>query len=88
VTVASVDGVTDQFQLRQGVVAASAAAAAASARRRQRRRQRTAGGVPSWAPWAEDGGFGFNNPQKSRRKKSRKRKRKRKQKTIFDLLFN
>ncbi len=81
VTVASVDGVTDQFKLRQGV-----APAPSVARKTSKRRRRSAGysGTPGWAPWAEGGGFSINNQQR-RRTKSRRR---RKPKTIFDLLFN
>ena len=83
VTIASVDGVTDQFQLRQGV--SDPALAARRARRRRGNRRRASG--PAWAPWADDGGFGFAQPNKSRRNR-KYRKRRRKQKTIFDLLFN
>ena len=84
VTVASVDGVTDQFQLRQGV---AAPAAAFAGRKTQRRRERSYGGTPSWAPWAEDGGFSIGNTGHSNRRKT-SRKRQRKPKSIFDLLFN
>lgn len=84
VTVASVDGVTDQFQLRKGIPVVDPALAA---RRAKRRRDRRRAGGPSWAPWADDGGFGFAQPRSNRR--SRKyRKRRRKPKTIFDMLFN
>ncbi|MBU1212004.1 MAG: tetratricopeptide repeat protein [Alphaproteobacteria bacterium] len=84
VTVASVDGVTDQFQLRQGIAPPSAAFAG---RKTQRSRERRYGGTPSWAPWAEDGGFSFNNTGHGNRRKT-SRKRQRKPKSIFDLLFN
>ncbi len=86
-TVASVDGVTDQFKLRQ---AAPALTGYAGSRSRRRQRRRNAGGTPDWAPWAEDGGFGFNSTAKPRRRSTRKRKarRRKKKKTIFDLLFN
>lgn len=82
VTVASVDGVTDQFHLRAGF--APAPTGVASGKRRSRRR--TASGVPSWAPWADDGGFSFGNSYKPRRKRHRKRRRK--PKSLFELLFN
>ncbi|MCH9808428.1 MAG: tetratricopeptide repeat protein [Alphaproteobacteria bacterium] len=86
VTVASVDGVTDQFKLRQGASVASAVAG----RKSRRRRRRSGGGTPAWAPWAEDGGFGFNATSKPRRRarKSKRRYRKKKKKSIFQLLFN
>lgn len=80
VTVASVDGVTDQFHLRQGY-APSPRGIASSKTRRSRRR---AGGLPSWVPWA-DNGYGFKT-YKSRR--TTKRKRRRKPKSFFQFLFN
>ncbi|MBU2582941.1 MAG: tetratricopeptide repeat protein [Alphaproteobacteria bacterium] len=84
VTVASVDGVTDQFQLRQGLVAPTVPRYSKT----RRRRDRNSGGIPSWAPWADGGGFSFGQQQQARRKTSRKRQRKSKPKSIFDLLFN
>ncbi len=81
VTVASVDGVTDQFQLRQGLTSPSLAGS------KTRRRRRYSDGTPSWAPWAEDGTFGFNATN-SRPRKRRANRRRRKPKSFFEMLFN
>lgn len=83
VTVASVDGVTDQFQLRQGLVAPPTTRRYSKTRRR---RNPSYGETPSWAPWAEDGSLYYGQQRHARRKTNRKRRRK--PKTIFDLLFN
>ena len=77
VQVAAVDGVTDEFALR------NIAPVAPLATRTKRRRRSNDYGAPDWAPWANDPWAG--NQYKPRRKAKR---RKRKPKSFFDLLFN
>ncbi|WP_295559168.1 tetratricopeptide repeat protein [uncultured Hyphomicrobium sp.] len=72
VTVASVDGVTDEFDLRAG--AGDAMAGAVGGRRY------TTTQTGAWAPWDSPLGGGFEQPAPKRVKK--------KSKTLFDLLFN
>lgn len=83
VTVASVDGVTDQFQLRQGV---APPVASAGSKRRRERRYSSSDGTPAWAPWAEGGGLNISGTGSRSSRKVRRQKKK--PKTIFDLLFN
>jgi tetratricopeptide (TPR) repeat protein len=74
VTVASVDGFTDELDLRIG---ANEVAGAATPGRRMTTTTQTGGG---WAPWDTPfGSFGQPPTQKRAKKKS---------KTLFDLLFN
>lgn len=76
VTIAAVDGLTDEFNLRTGP-----AAYAGSAQRRLTTTQK----APGWAPWNEPMAGGFEQYGGSPRPKP---KTGRKPKTIFDLLFN
>jgi hypothetical protein len=73
VTVASVDGVTDEFPLRIGKDGVMAG------------RRYTSGdpGAAGWAPWSDPWAGGFGGGQKVQRSSPRK-----KSKTLFDLLFN
>lgn len=82
VQVASIDGVTDEFQLRasQPAVVPAAPAFASAPRRTQAAPRSTA-----WAPW--DQPFGVQATGQPREPK-RKPKRAPKPKSIFDLLFN
>jgi tetratricopeptide (TPR) repeat protein len=74
-TVASADGTTDEFMLRQNKpkdiplprrVASDAPQSSAK------------GGLPFWVPWVQQPPFGSDRPQRQSRKP----------KTLFDLLFN
>ncbi|MBN8911911.1 MAG: hypothetical protein J0H65_07605 [Rhizobiales bacterium] len=80
VTVASVDGVTDEFDLRIGrgneVVEGGPG-------RRYTTTTVEGGGAGGWAPWNGPFGSSFGDQQPQV-----KRVKKKKPKTIFDLLFN
>jgi len=69
--VASVDGVTDEYQLRTMAVAAAGSG--------QQRRYDASQGSQSWSPW--DQPFGGPPPRESRQRRAAKPK------TIFDFLF-
>lgn len=75
VTVASVDGVTDEFALREVRQAPAVA--------RPRQRQREEEGGPDWAPWNEGPLAGSSN----QRPRSATRNSEKKQKTLFEFLF-
>jgi len=79
VQVAAVDGVTDEFALRQ----IAPRTPVTSSRKRRRGRGDEWGG-PAWAPWNNDP-WASNHNKKRKKRRSRRRK---KPKTIFDLLFN
>jgi hypothetical protein len=75
-TVASADGATDEFMLRQNKpkdvpsprrVASDAAQSSSSK-----------GGLPFWVPWGQQPSYGGERPQRQSRKP----------KSLFDLLFN
>lgn len=85
VTVAGIDGVTDEFDLRQ--VGALAGAKGTGGRRRYGDANGPYGSSGSvWAPWED----GLGGPLASGRSASRSQKwgKKKKPKTLFDLLFN
>ncbi len=81
VTVASIDGVTDEFTLRK---AKDPAIAQAPAQRRFTTSGETgsAKGTPSWAPWAQSG-WGYTSSQRPPQSPSRQGK----PKTLFDILL-
>ena len=81
VSVASIDGVTDEFTLRveKPKEQAPVAAAAPSQRRTTATDQK---GVPAWAPWAQSGWGGGGQAQQQRRSSQGA-----KPKTLFDALF-
>lgn len=81
VTVASVDGVTDEFVLRT-VTRPKEVVAAPTRRYSGDGSQKTA---PGWAPWAE-GPVAGTQPHRSERQAARPQYKK--PKTLFDLLFN
>ena len=86
-TIAGIDGLTNEFRLRDQQKAKPAATAATSSdddedERRKRRRAASSGDGPSWAPWNE------GRQQRSDRSAQQDRAQQRKPKTLLDLLFN
>jgi tetratricopeptide (TPR) repeat protein len=81
--IASVDGVTDEFSVRSGKVAASVEevpAAAAAPKRVNTEGRKSA----AWAPWNQP----IGTPRGESRSEPRPQRRAAKPKTLFDLLFN
>jgi tetratricopeptide (TPR) repeat protein len=90
-TIAGIDGLTNEFRLRdqQKSKPAPAAVSASSSSsddddddRRKRRRAAASNEGPSWAPWNE------GRSQRSERSAQQDRPPQKKPKTLFDLLFN
>ncbi len=89
-TIAGIDGLTNEFRLRdQQKAKPTATAVSASSsdddddERRKRRRAAASSDGPSWAPWNE------GRPQRSERSAQQDRpQQQKKPKTLFDLLFN
>ena len=80
-SVASVDGVTEEFVLRN--VKKEAPVAQSSGERRYRSaEQRSGGGAPTWAPWAQPYGGAYAPPDRGYRQAAPK-----KPKTLFELMF-
>ena len=80
VSVASIDGVTDDFTLRTDKPKEQVSVAAAPSQQR-RTAQTDHKGVPAWAPWAQSGWGGGQQPQQRQRSQGGKPK------TLFDALF-
>lgn len=83
-TVASIDGLTTTHALRQGARPEPTPAPVASVGSgpRRPRRQTDAGGVPTWAPWADN-----RRPSARSRGRRTTSSRRRKPKTLFDLIL-
>jgi Tfp pilus assembly protein PilF len=88
ISVASVDGVTEEFPLEGtagvGALAAGAAAGAAAGTRRLR----GAGTGAAWAPWNDPMSGPFTTGSRTQSKPARTVQKKKKPKNIFELLFN
>ena len=81
VQVASIDGVTDEFQLRTSAIPATAVAPVpGQGRRYATPGQKSAG----WAPWDQQ----FGGAPAPREPRTQRRTSQQKPKTLFDLLFN
>jgi tetratricopeptide (TPR) repeat protein len=84
VTVAAIDGLTDEFQIRRGPADAVSGLTGAGAVGATGRRYGSGRAAEKWAPWNEPmaggGGAQGNRPRSAATKK--------KAKTLFDLLFN
>lgn len=83
VTIASIDGVTDEFTLRTAKPKdKEVPVAAAPSRRVSSSNDGSGRGTPSWAPWAQSGwgGGGSQQPQRQQRQGG-------KPKTLFDILL-
>jgi tetratricopeptide (TPR) repeat protein len=86
-SIAGIDGLTNEFRLRDQQKSKPAATASSSDdedadERRKRRRAAASGDGPSWAPWNE------GRSQRSERSAQQDRPQQKKPKTLFDLLFN
>lgn len=79
--VAGIDGLTNEFRLRDQSKVKPAVASSEDEDERRRRRASAGGDGPAWAPWNE------GRPQRSDRA-SQDRSHQKKPKTLFDLLFN
>ncbi|MEQ1616374.1 MAG: hypothetical protein ABL904_26785, partial [Hyphomicrobiaceae bacterium] len=84
VTIASIDGVTDEFAIRTVKPKDVPVAAAPSTKRvSSNQNEGSSKGTPSWAPWAQSGwggGGGGSQPQRQQRQGA-------KPKTLFDILL-
>jgi tetratricopeptide (TPR) repeat protein len=86
VTVAALDGMTEEFQVRSNPLTGAAPGASAATRRS------TAGAnqpvnAPAWAPWDEPMAA-TGTPSGAGAKKQARSQKKKKPKTLFELLFN
>ncbi len=85
VTVASIDGVTDDFTLRTIKPKEVPVAAVPQPRRVSSSNEGSSNGTPSWAPWAQSGwggGGGGSQPQRQQQQRQGP-----KPKTLFDILL-
>jgi tetratricopeptide (TPR) repeat protein len=84
-TIAGIDGLTNEFRLRDQQKGKAVAAATSDddedERRKRRRAAASSGEGPSWAPWNE-------SRQRNERSAQQDRPQQKKPKTLFDLLFN
>ena len=82
VTIASIDGVTDEFVLKAAkpIEKEVPVAAAPQPRRVSSSQEGSSKGTPSWAPWAQSGWGGGGGSQRQQRQGP-------KPKTLFDLLL-